>query len=136
MGDLAILHEAQRADRIFDKMADAADALLRVAKAFGLEVNHAAGKTGAIVGIHGPDTRKARQHLAALEAPQEDGSRLPVLPIRPGCNPQDRRCLQGPWQACGSQWSYDQGGQLKVRQCGRRDGSPHSQGACCTKPVC
>ncbi len=57
MGDLAILHEAQRADRIFDKMADAADALLRVAKAFGLSVNLAAGKTQAVLGLHRPGWR-------------------------------------------------------------------------------
>ncbi len=86
MDDLAILLEAQQAGFIFDKMAQAADALLRVAKAFGLEVNLAAGKTEAVVGLHGPGTREARQHLAALEAPQKDGSRLPVLPIRPGCS--------------------------------------------------
>jgi hypothetical protein len=81
MDDVAVPIEAPQAEQIFDMLVDAADALLRVAKAFGLTVNFAAGKTKAVVGLHGRGLAEARQHLTSLEVGQEDGGRVPVLPI-------------------------------------------------------
>ena len=81
MDDVALPIEATQAGQIFDMLANAADALLRVAKAFGLKVNFAPGKTEAVLGLHGRGLAAARQHLTSFEVEQEGGGRTPVLPI-------------------------------------------------------
>jgi len=81
MDDVALLLEASDAQDIFEKLESAADALVRVATAFGLKVNFAAGKTEAIVGLHGRGSAAARQHLASLEVHQDGGDQVPVLPV-------------------------------------------------------
>ncbi len=100
MDDVAVPIEAPHAGQIFDKLVDATDALLRVAKAFGLKANFAAGKTEAVIGLHGRDLAEARQHLTSLEVVQEEGGRAPVLPFPGGGRPPHRGCLQEPGQAC------------------------------------
>jgi hypothetical protein len=84
MDDTALPLEAPQAEDIFDVLADAADALVRVARAFGLVINFSAGKTEAVIGLHGPGLAAARQRLADLEVAGEDGP-VPVrLPIHGG----------------------------------------------------
>ncbi len=51
--DVAVPIEAPQAGQIFDMLVYAADALLRVAKAFGLTVNFAPAKTEAVLGLGG-----------------------------------------------------------------------------------
>ncbi len=64
-------------------LENAADALLRVARDFGLQVNFTAGKTEAVVGLHGRGLAAARQRFAELEVDGEGGP-TPVLPIPGG----------------------------------------------------
>ena len=66
MDDVAVPIEAPHAGQTFDTLVDAADPLLRVAKAFGLKVNFAAGKTEAVVWLHGRGLAEARQRLVSL----------------------------------------------------------------------
>ncbi len=61
--DVAVPIDALHAGQIFSMLVNAADALLRVARAFGLKVNFAPGKTEAVLGIHGRGLGEARQHL-------------------------------------------------------------------------
>ncbi len=81
--DVAVPIEAPHAGQIFDMLVDAADDLLQVAKAFGLKVNIAAGKTEAVVRLHSRGLAEARQRLTSPEDGQEDGSKVPV-PRIPG----------------------------------------------------
>ena len=83
MDDTALPIEAAEAGEIFGMLEYAADALLRVAKAFGLEVNFTAGKTEAVIGLHGRGLAAARQRLTELEVDGEGGP-TPVLPIPGG----------------------------------------------------
>ena len=99
MDDTAVPLEAPQADDIFDMLSDAADALIRVARAFGLVVNFSAGKTEAVVGLHGPGLAAARQRLAALEVAGEGGP-VPVLPIPGMLWAPDRPGLQAPRPTC------------------------------------
>jgi hypothetical protein len=50
--DVAIPIEAEHCGQIFGRMAEVAEVLFFVAKAFGLTVNFAVGETEAVVGLH------------------------------------------------------------------------------------
>jgi hypothetical protein len=80
MDDTALPIEADEAGEIFGMLENAVDAVIRVAKTFGLQVNFAPGKTEAVKGLHGRGLVAARQRLAELEVETEAG-RIPVLPV-------------------------------------------------------
>ena len=65
MDDTALPLEAEEAGDIFGMLVNAADALLRVARALGLQVNFTAGKTEAVVHLVGPSAAEERRRLWA-----------------------------------------------------------------------
>ena len=77
---MALPIEADEAGEIFGMLENAVDAVIRVAKTFGLQVNFPPGKTEAVLGLHGRGLAAARQQLADLEV-ETEGGRIPVLPV-------------------------------------------------------
>ena len=81
LGDVANPIEVAHCGQFFPRMAAVAEVVLLAAKACGLTVNWSAGKTEAVVGLHGAGLAEARKELAAMEVLQEDGRPLPLLPF-------------------------------------------------------
>ncbi len=71
MDDKALPIEAAEAGDIFGILENTVDALLQVAKAVGLQVNFAPGKTEAVLGLRGRGLAAARQRLAERSMPRE-----------------------------------------------------------------
>ena len=80
MDDTALPMEADIAEDIFAKLECGADALMKVASAFGLTINFSEGKTEAVIGLHGRGLAAARRKLIDLEVATDDGP-IPVLPV-------------------------------------------------------
>jgi hypothetical protein len=84
MDDVAILIEVAHCELLLPHRAAVAEVVLVAAKAIGLTANWAAGKTEAVVGLHGPGLAGARAELAALAVLQEDGRPVPLPPFPGG----------------------------------------------------